>query len=50
MIKKEFLGHTLHIKGFKVEVKEENIKRAFFLANEVVVSPRRFSNILRVLV
>jgi hypothetical protein len=26
MIKKEFLGHTLHIKGFKVEVKEENIK------------------------
>ena len=26
MIKKEFLGHTLFIKGFQVEVKEENIK------------------------
>ena len=27
MIKKEFLGHTLFIKGFQVEVKEENIKQ-----------------------
>ena len=26
MIKKEFLGHTLFIKGFQVEIKEENIK------------------------
>ncbi len=43
MIKKEFLGHTLFIKGFQVEIKEENIKLLKQLGAEHIFEEKKKS-------